>query len=340
MTKKKILVTTPDYPPMLGGLSTFSKNLVNLLEESGYEVKVFCWSSLAKASKGFSLNKDYDFFFHVHYLGGFLGGFPASKSINFCHGSELFFTSPNFIKRIIKKLTIYKTFKYFRKSKQNVFISKFTQEILQNNGFKINYSRDLIFHNCIPLPEQAPLVKSLGSGEGIKLCSIARDVPHKNLSGVFKLAGELAKISKVPIELSMTSKRFKSTDQVIYKDISGLSDESIGEVYLSSHYNILLSKDDSAKGFIEGFGLTTLEAAKYCTPSLVSNSGGLKENIHHEFNGYRFEEISESSVEEFFKRSLTHYSSWSKNSYEHLVISHSMKVFQKLLDKIIGGACE
>lgn len=340
MTKKKILVTTPDYPPKLGGLATFSKNLVNLLEESEYEVKVFNWKSLSEVAKSYELNKDYDFFFHVHYLGGFLGGFPASKSVNFCHGSELFFTSPNFLKRIVKKLTKFKTFEYFKDSYQNVFISKFTQDILLKSGFNMNYSRDLVFHNCVPLPKEVPKPKTIGTDGNIKLCSIARDVPHKNLNGAFELAEKLAIISKRTVQLSMTSNRFKSTDQVSYTDITGFSDDKIGEVYLASHFNILLSKNDSSKGFIEGFGLTTLEAAKFGTPSIVSSSGGLKENIHHNFNGYRFHEVSESSVKEFYKVCLSKYSSWSKNSYDHLVSSHSMKVFQKLLDKIIGSSCE
>ncbi|MFT6070231.1 MAG: glycosyltransferase involved in cell wall biosynthesis [Bacteriovoracaceae bacterium] len=340
MTNQKILVTTPDYPPKLGGLSTFSKNLVNLLKDNGHEVKVLCWSSISEATNTYNQNKDFDLYFHVHYMGGFLGGFPTNKSINFCHGSELFFTSPNFLKRLIKKMSKTKSLQYFEESLQNIFISRYTRGILQNNGFKVNYARDLVFHNCIPLPEEVPVQKKFYREEKIKLCSIARDVPHKNLDGVFSFAELLAKVSKQKIELSMTSNRFQSSEDIIFKDISNITNSELIKVYNDSHYNVLLSKNNSSKGFVEGFGLTTLEAAKYGTPSIVTNSGGLKENIHHEYNGYRFDEVTEATVEEFFKKSLDLYPSWSQNCFEHLVSSHSMEVFQKLLSKLIGSHSE
>ncbi len=337
MTKTKILVTTPDYPPKLGGLSTFSKNLVKLLEDNGHDVKVLCWTNVREASHTYASNKEFDLFFHIHYLGGLLGGFPRSKSVNFCHGSELFFTSPNILKRIVKKITKDKSLQYFQESSQNIFISKYTRGILQKSGLKINYGRDIVFHNCIPLPQTIPVSKLLKTNESIKLCSIARDVPHKNLDGVFQFAKILAKISKRKVELSMTSHRFNSISDVSYTDISNISDSKLRSVYQDSDYNILLSKNDASKGFIEGFGLTTLEAAKYGTPSIVSSSGGLKENIHHDFNGYRLNDINENSVEEFYNRSLDQYGSWSQNCIDHLINSHSMDVFQRLLSKMIGS---
>ena len=340
MIKRKILVTTPDFPPKLGGLSTFSKNLVNLLENEVNQVEVFSWSTVSEARGSFKKYQNFDLFLHVHYLGGFLGGFPTEKSINFCHGSELLFTSPQILKRIVKKLTKMKTLKYFSKSTQNIFISEFTQELLRKEGLILDYSRDLIFHNCIPFLNEKIESKNMNESGEILLCSIARDVPHKNLDGVFKFAELLSRVSKRKIELFMTSNRFTSNESITYKDISGSSDSELCDIYQKVDFNLLLSRDDSSKGFVEGFGLTTLEAAKFSTPSIVSSTGGLRENIHHDFNGYQLHEVTEESVQEFYNKSISRYSTWSENCYQHLISSHSSKVFERLLDKITGEGNE
>ena len=339
MNKPKIIVTTPDFPPKLGGLSSFSRNLVELFESSGWDVEVRVWSSPKELILQKNQTKEADLFVHVHYLAGILGGYPSHKSVNFCHGSEILLTSPNPVKKLVKKLTKFKTLNYFESCLANLFISQFTMSQLERLGLNKNHSRDFVIHNCIPATSDSQ-GKNFSGKEGLKFCAIARDVPHKNLGGVYEFSKLLSKISGLEVELSLTSDRFSSDGQLKVIPLIEKTDEELKMVYKDSHLNLLLSKDDSSKGFFEGFGLTTLEAAEFSTPSIVSSTGGLPENVHHGFNGFVFEEISEKSVQAFYKAFEVDYENWSLNCGRHLSESHGMIHYHKFFSRLLGEVYE
>jgi len=335
MQNYKVYLTTPDYPPKLGGLSTFSKNVVKVLEELGVLVEVFNWKSPKDLLNLSEENIQADFFFHIHFMGGFLTNFPLDKTINFCHGSEILFTSPNPLKKLIKKLGKAKTLNYFSNSRANFFVSDFTREKLKEKGLQLNYGRDFVYNCSIEGIENSALASTFDSEGVIKLCSIARDVPHKNFDGIYNFSKSLGRLTNRKVQLSITSSRFKSTENLEVIPLLNKSDSELQQVYQDSHFNLLLSLDHSEKGFFEGFGLTTLEAGHFKTPSVVSRYGGLPENIHHRFNGFVLENFLDSSILKFYDHALNEYSEWSKNAYSHSINSHGLNLYKKLFKAIL-----
>jgi glycosyltransferase involved in cell wall biosynthesis len=330
----KILLTTPDYPPKLGGLSTFCRGIENVLKKMGHEVEVLQWNTISDI-KNYTVNEQIDYIFNIHYQGGVFLKEVKQPQLNFIHGSEVFFTSPNWIKKLVKKFLKKKFINYFQSCKFNVFISGATQNILVNEGLNLDYARDIILHNGIDTSSAEFVEKQIG--EEIVLCSFARDVPHKNLVKVVEFSQWLSKKSSKKVKLYLTSNRFKS-EQIEIHDVSGISDERRSDIFKSAHFNLLFSKDHSHLGFIEGFGLTCLEAAIYGTPSLVHNSGGLPENVHHEYNGFVFNELSNAHYEQFYQSVMMDhrkYQSLAKNSYDHTLGSHGLHIYRDLFKRIL-----
>lgn len=336
MQKIKVILTTPDYPPKLGGLSTFSRNLNDLLLEMNLDVEIMQWNTKTFVRSSRFLIPKGDLYIHVHFMAGMLGQFPPEKSVNFCHGSEILFTSPNPIKKIIKKLGKFKGLDYFEKSLCNFFISNFTRKKLCSLGLKNNYGRDFVVHNNIRVNmDITPSIKKYGDNGRIRVCSIARDVPHKNLKGAYMFCLLLHKFTDFQVEFHVTSKQFTSKVGVEVFPLTDKSDEEIQEVYKNSDLNLLLSKDHSEEGFFEGFGLTVLEAAQYGVPSVVSNTGGLAENVHHLYNGYVLSEVTEKTVQDFHSQALDNFEKWSVNAYSHLSSSHQLETYKKIISKIL-----
>ena len=95
---------------------------------------------------------------------------------------------------------------------------------------------------------------------------------------------------------------------------------------------MLLSLDHSSEGFIEGFGLTVLEAGKFGTPSLVLGTGGLSESCHHKVTGWVFNNFSKEELDEFVnKMSPSFYEEISKNVYEHTLNYHGLDEYKPLM---------
>jgi len=331
----KILITTPDYPPKIGGLSTFTINIEKILKDMGHQVEVLQWRTVQDI-KEYPLSNDIQYIFNIHFQGGFF----LKKSIhcpiiNFVHGSEVFFTSKNIIKNLVKKFLKKKIIHYFEQSYLNIFISQATQNILKNQGLTVDYQRDIIFHNCIKTKEAH--YTEIEDLEDLSFCSIARDVPHKNLTGCVYFCEQIAKITKKDITLYLTSEKYQSSSIKIV-NISGINDTEKNNIYQKSQFNLLFSLDHSNKGFIEGFGLTCLEAGIFGTPSIVLNTGGLPENVHHLINGYVLNDLSSQQIKNccdllFSNKPLL--SQMRQKTHHHTLESHGVDQYQKLFNRLL-----
>lgn len=332
---RKVLITTPDYLPKLGGLTTYTLQLQSMLQNiAGIECDVFHWQNLNKVKKLKSIAAEYEYIFHVNYTAGYISGVQKAKQINIVHGSEILFYSPNILKRIYKRLFRRNIIKYFESSHYNVFISSFTAEVLKGFGFQYDYSRDFILHNVTNISESSFVENPID--DEIVLCTVARDVEHKNLQGSVDLAEYMAKHLNKKVTLYLSSTKYKSSI-VNLVDISGISDQEREIIYRKSHFNLLLSKDNSRLGFFEGFGLTCLEAGKYGTPSIVSHTGGLPENVHHLKNGVvlNLDAPDESKILEDINQVLRSYNEVRRWTYDHTVNSHGEDVCIKFLERIL-----
>jgi glycosyltransferase involved in cell wall biosynthesis len=325
-----ILITTSDYFPKLGGLSTFTNNVEMSLKELGLQYDVFHWNNFNEIqSFDKSRIKKYQLIINIHShfcIEHEINGVPF---INFIHGSESLFTSPHLIKKFIKKIYLKKYFKKCGSALFNVFVSEATFKKMTGLGFRANYSRDLVIHNAIKLKDEKFIRKYIDN-EIIFTC-IVRDVPHKNIMGTVAFCEFVKKITGKSVTLILPAGLDVTSQVVTLKFLENSENEERDRAYQSAHFNLLFSLDFSKKGFFEGFGLTVLEAGAFGTPSLVLGTGGLPEAVHHDQTGWVFSTIDQHSVEDFFKQ-LTplKYYNWSENSYKHTHTSHSLDIYKKL----------
>tara|TARA_R110002072_G_scaffold276051_2_gene437706 strand:+ start:48148 stop:49185 length:1038 start_codon:yes stop_codon:yes gene_type:complete len=328
----RVIITTPDYPPKLGGLATFSANINSSLKDIGITPDIFVWKSLTEFKELNSL-RNYDFAFHVHYLAGQAAPQVAKNNINFVHGSEILFYSPNPIKNLIKKLLKNKTFGYFKNSYLNIFISNITREKFIGLGYQSDCARDIIFHNCIDIKGSSFQAPDILNCDELVFTCIARDVPHKNLDGAVQFIDALSKQIDKKITLNITAlNRWSNKTNININSIKDVTDDQREEILKNSHFNLLLSLDHSKAGFYEGFGLTILEAGKYGVPSIVSPFGGLVESVHDNETGWV---LDSDLLLHDFQSVLSSYNRISRNVYEHTISSHSLSRYNEFFKKLL-----
>ncbi len=120
------MITTSDYLPQIGGLSTFTENMEKTLKELCLEYEVFHWKKYTDIKLSPDLKK-YDYILNVHPQFAWLAESSHEKMINFIHGSEILMTSPNLLKRMFKQFKKREYFSKLEESYLNIFISRATQ---------------------------------------------------------------------------------------------------------------------------------------------------------------------------------------------------------------------
>lgn len=330
-----ILITTSDYYPQIGGLTSFTSNIVKVLDELSYSYDIFHWKNFHEIQNYDESNfNKYDLIINIHPMFCWMKNSGQEKMINFIHGSEILMTSPNLIKRIIKKINKNNFYKKLELAKFNFFISAFTKNKIESLGYKLNYSRDIVFHNCIDVSKASK--KNVFEKKDLNLICVARNVPHKNIDGAVKLAELLASLTGKRVKLTLSPGVKKVSQYIEITNLADFTDETRSKAYEESDFNLLLSLDHSASGFFEGYGLTILEAAIYGTPSIVLDSGGLPEAVHHLINGYVINEISIDALKPMLPiLEINQYKKMSEAAYEHATANHSLYFYEKLIKRIV-----
>lgn len=328
-------MTTSDYYPKLGGLSTFTTNIEKVLSELGLPYEVFHWAKRQQIQNiSHQKIQSYSHIINIHPQFCWESKVFHEKTINFIHGSEGLMTSPNLAKKIFKSFNKKNYFKKLESSYFNIFISEATFKKTISSGLTEDYSRDLIIHNCIDVSD-AEFVKKTISDELVFTC-IVRDVPHKNLAGAVTFCENIQKLTQKKVELIIPKDINITSELVKITNLESVSDDCRNQAYKKSHFNLLFSLDHSHVGFYEGFGLTVLEAGKYGTPSLVMATGGLPEAVHHLKTGWVFEALTEKNIKEFLN-TMTHscYQKLALECYEHTINSHSLNDYRRLLKSFL-----
>lgn len=330
-----ILLTTSDYFPKLGGLSTFTHNIEKVLQELKLDYKLLHWQNykdIRNVSED-ELSK-YSLILNIHPQFSWLSKYHQEKMVNFIHGSEILMTSPSFLKRVYKKLLKKLYFEKLAMGHLNIFISEATLSKACDQGYEIDYARDLILHNCIDIEDAQFVKKDLKNK--LSFSCIVRNVAHKNLSGSLNFCEMVATSTGREVELTVPKDSQLTSALVKIRELESANNEERDEAYRSSHYNLLLSKDHSNHGFFEGFGLTVLEAARYGTPSIVLNTGGLPEAVHNGETGWVIDEVSLMAVQTIFtSENESKYQQMAIDCYGHTIRSHSLKEYAKLLEIIL-----
>jgi glycosyltransferase involved in cell wall biosynthesis len=327
-----ILLTTPDYPPKLGGLSTFTQNIEKTLKEIDISYDLAVWTPLARSLR---CSNHYKTVINIQYKGGLISGLKNARHVNFCHGSEILFTSPNFFRRAVKRLSKRSHLAFLESSYANAFISNFTFQTTLSQGLRPDYARDFILHNGIALSPDASLSSQNLEGDTLKLICVARDVPHKNLAGTVRFAETLADMSGKKVVLYLSSKKYHSS-KVSLVPIDDISSVARNILYRQCHFNLLLSLDHSDRGFIEGFGLTVLEAGQFGTPSIVLDTGGLPESVHDRETGWVLKNISATTILKLWEQLQQEscYTDAREQCYKHTIESHGTAIYKKFLLRI------
>lgn len=326
---KKILLTTSNYPPELGGISTFTKNIESCLRDLGYEVGLFHWRSLLELSKLRSYYKeDWDFIWHIHPYAAAIStnGIPSGC---FIHGTEILFTSPNIAKRIFKFFFKPFVFVGLRRSKWNIFISQFTAEKIQDLGYSYSYERDLVYHNCINTKGAAYNEKDLQDEQIIFSCFV-RDIPHKNFQGMIHFLRKFRELTNKKIIFYTSVRQSEVIEGIEFCDSVGVDDNIRDKIMAKSHFHLLMSLDHSSKGFFEGFGLAVLEAGIFGTPTIALDQAGLQESVHFE-TGWKFHKIDRDAIKSWWEGlDSASYSQKRKNVFDHTLKTHGLDQYKRL----------
>ena len=99
-----------------------------------------------------------------------------------------------------------------------------------------------------------------------------------------------------------------------------------------------MSLDHSHLGFYEGFGLTVLESALFGVPSIVYDTGGLPEAVHHLETGIVLPSQSKMTHIELITPWLNefNYQKLSRGCYQHTLESHSLREYKVMFGKIFN----
>jgi glycosyltransferase involved in cell wall biosynthesis len=247
--KMSILITTPDYFPKLGGLTTFTDNLMRTLQSLGHKTTLMVWEQVSEV-KDYNIPEEITLILNVHFMGGcFLDNSRNIPYVNFCHGSEILLKSPNPIKTLIKRFMRARFIEYFESAKHNVFVSQFTLDKFLDVGVKYDMNREIVIHNCINTGDKLSIQKKTLSDGEIRIVCIARDVPHKNLDGAIRFVQLLSKCSDRRVKLFITRDFSQDDSNVQIVSVKGIDNISLDKLYQDAHFNLLLSKDHSHKGF-------------------------------------------------------------------------------------------
>ncbi len=333
-----LLLTTPDYLPKLGGLSSHTLNVEKVLKEIGVEYELFHWKNYKDiiTFPKESLSK-FDYILNIH--SGFHMYMPESKAkvINFVNGAEILFYSPNLLKHLVKQVLRSRNIKRMEQAEFNIFISDFTFKTLIKKGLTPDYARDLIFHMTIDTSSHH-FVEKKWNQDPLRFVCVARDVPHKNFKGAIKFCEDVREISGREVEfVTITNKKFTS-DKIKITSAINPDNNTRDELLTNSHINLLLSLDHSHRGFFEGFGQVVQEAGCLGTPSLVLKTGGLPESVHHNETGWVLPDLKTETVKSWWAgMNEDHYGKISRNCYQHTLDSHGLnnwvKLFRSLLKK-------
>ncbi len=341
----KILICTPDYPPRLGGLSTFTLNIENVLNDMNLKYDLLVWED-RKELQSFSTKEGmrYDWIIHIHGLSFQIlsrsknFNYSHTFHLNFFHGSEILFRGRNFFYTLIKRLFRHSALRQFEKASANFSISEFTLKKLEQQGYRVSYDRDFIIHNGIDLNHESKFIpKSIDDNEIYFIC-MARSVPHKNAEGVKRLVEIYSQTTSKKVKL-FSGFDLETSVFFEHESIKGITPVQLQNIYKKCHFNLLLSLDHSARGYYEGFGLTVLEAAQFGTPSIVSSFGGLPEAVHDKHTGWVIG-IDDKSMVNFFKElSQVEYSRVSEKAYLHTHKSHGLVLYRKIFSSLFvkGG---
>ena len=331
-----LLLTTPDYLPKLGGLSSHTLNVEKVLKELNIPYELFVWNNYKDILK-FPREKiqKYDYIFNIH--SGFHMHMPACKAkvINFVNGAEILFYSPSPIKHFIKQITKGRSLRRVEEAYCNIFISDFTFKVLQSKGLRPDYSRDIIFHMCVDITGHN-FVKKDWQENPLKFICVARDVPHKNFVGAIKLCEQVQDLSGRPVEfITVTNKEFKS-EKIKISSYINPDNKKRDELLAQAHMNLLLSLDHSHRGFFEGFGQIVQEAGMFGTPSLVLQTGGLPESVHHNETGWVLPDLTDESVEKWWMdMGKSSYDKISQYCYQHTIECHGLDNWKRLFGSLI-----
>jgi phosphatidylinositol alpha-1,6-mannosyltransferase len=221
------------------------------------------------------------------------------------------FLSPRFQKRFWKPIM----FRAFNSAARVCFITEFTRKRFSSLGFMIAPEKETICYPGIdPMafqPGSKPdrLVKKHGLEGAFVLLTLGRLVERKGQDQVLEALSVLKETSPDvtyrylicgggPDEgrLRTLVQKYSLEREVIFAGY--VSDEQKADYYNVSDVYLMLSRERSEQGDVEGFGLTFLEAGACEKPVIGGRSGGVPEAVVDQENGFLVDPVAPKELAE------------------------------------------
>lgn len=327
--QKRILIIAFDFPPQIGGVSTYSKEIAQSFFDQGYEVLVLTKdrgphdsypfqvvtiplpnSGLLSVAKMTLAIRQWvkqfkpTFIFNSLWLPDATSTYLALKSLNsnipysiVLHGMEIL---PHSLKGKLRSQLVFFKKEVFKKAKFCICISEFTKRIAQEQNLVSNKNLIVINNGVNPKIFQD---EHNSKHKFPQLLTVARLMPHKgidqaimSLPPVVKLFPTLTYkiIGSGPDKerLQSLTKKLKLEHHVEF--LGTVPMESLSQHYSEADLFLLLSRQINHQ--VEGFGLVILEAALAKTPSLGGKSGGIPDAINDGTTGWLVDSEQTSDI--------------------------------------------
>lgn len=362
MKKNKLIIISRNYPPMIGGLETFSFHFIE-------NVKASCEYDVIPITLGRS-KVHLLWFLPYALLRGLLIGRKDESQIHLCDGAlaplGLFF---KFFNKSIVSITLhgldltfdnrfYSKFVPFCIRKLNciICVSSSTKNeaivrgipeskcFIIGNGIRDDWYPGKLNNFTVDSSFKKLLVEGDFKGKTV-LLSLGRMIKRK---GVFWFVSNVVKLlddsfvyiiagdgpEKDRIEAFVESNKLK---EKVYL-LGGVSEEIKMQLYLTA--NLFIMPNIKVSGDIEGFGITAIEAGACGVPVIASNIEGLQDAVVHNKTGLlvRSEDpiaFSSSIIKatSFFDKESVQVEVMSRYSWKH-IIKEYLTLFQLISGKL------
>lgn len=346
----RILIATSDYPPALGGMSEYSAAWEHGLREGGCDVRVIVrdWKSGLLRDPVNALrvlrNERADIFMAHTWIGwgpalAYLKGKRHTRVVLSAHGAEIVGPKSRPWYRFLMRQSF--------KSADRVFaVSSFTADHVAELG--LSRERIAIIGNGVdttrftPPPSNEETILTVGGlvdrkGHDIVIDAMAR-LKDRRPKLKYIIAGGWSLNSSREHYLRQKVRDLGLDDRITFTGF--VAQEDLPALYRKARIFVMTGREVKEKGWVEGFGISYLEAAASGLPIIATATGGVPDATTAENTIYVPEENPAATAEAIINL-LDDTSRWDKMSRASLAwanentwdrrVKEGLEIFERIM---------